>query len=127
MGYARRYTQHPSETRSYDVSFEAFLAGNTDAVASMVVRADAGIAVLSSAPIGKSVRMLIAGGVSGRSYEVAVSITTQGGRTKLEKILIRLRNRSVSSLAHMTPTATTGLLYLDAGILTLDSLQLVFT
>lgn len=135
MSYINRYIQNPAEILSYDVPFGDFLAQTGDSISLSLVSADPGITIVSSAVVGTSIRIFVAGGVSGQSYEVAVSIVTTGGRTKLGEILIRFRGRNIALLTNwlgtgsgpMTSSLIPGEMLLDTGIAKLDSGLLVLS
>lgn len=77
--------QHPSDMLDHAIQLGDWLATG-DALLTVAVVADAGITV-GSAPApaisGTDVVLWLSGGTSGTTYDVQVTVTTTGGRTKV--------------------------------------------
>lgn len=77
--------KHPSDVLDYAVAFATWLETG-DSLSTVSVSADAGITVGSSpAPAidGTDVVLWLSGGTTGTTYDVQVTVTTDGGRTKV--------------------------------------------
>lgn len=83
----------PQAVLDYTFNWTAWLDDITDALASHLVTADAGITVDSSSIVGKTVVAWISGGTVGTTYRVACKVTTSGGRTDERSIFIKVKER----------------------------------
>lgn len=86
--------QHPGDVLDHAIDCADWLATG-DALSTVAVAADAGITVGSSpAPAisGTSVVFWLSGGTTGTTYNVQVTITTTGGRTKVIDCTIEIED-----------------------------------
>lgn len=77
-----------SDTLDYDIDFTDWL-NEPDAIASASVVADDGVDVAGSQVFGPIVKLWLAGGETGHSYNVSVTTTTNEGR--VVKVCFNLR------------------------------------
>lgn len=77
MATLATFQKQPHEVLAYDVAFVDWLAGVNDTGVSCTAVADAGVTQPSVAVLSAGiVRVWIAGGTSGQSYHVTVTLTT---------------------------------------------------
>jgi hypothetical protein len=79
------------EQLDYDIDFEKWLA-DEDVITMVDAIADDGLTVDSTQINGMVVKVWLSGGVSGNSYEVRVTVSTDGGRIKDECFKIRVKD-----------------------------------
>lgn len=94
-----RYEKQPGELLDYDIDYTPGTATGLDTgdtLASIVVTADTGITVASSAIITPAyliAKIWLSGGTSGVNYKVTCKATTTGGRQREDEIIIKVRER----------------------------------
>lgn len=86
------YTKQPDEVLDYDIDYTDWLDGDTLLGAEAAVSPSGELTVLDPMPIvGDRVKIWASSGVSGGSYKVEVTITTNGGRVKQDEVRIRVK------------------------------------
>lgn len=90
-GFLGRFTQQSAEVLDYDVDFTEWFSNRTDAPATFVVTADAGVTVSGSRG-GNVVRVTISGGTNGQRYKVTVRLTTTAGFVKEADFQVRIKD-----------------------------------
>jgi hypothetical protein len=92
MSILAKYTKQPVEVQDYDFDFTEYLQYHNDLAVSHTVTADEGVEIESSTLVRGVVKAFVSGGLTGASYKVSATITTQGGRVKQGDILIKVRD-----------------------------------
>ena len=83
--------KQPAEVIDYDVTYERFLKGSTDTLASANV--DVTPSGLSASPtVGDRVKLWLSGGTHLTTYKVTVTTTTQDGRVKQDEIKVKVKD-----------------------------------
>jgi hypothetical protein len=85
-------SQHPGDVLDHAVAFGDWLEADTLATVSVVAAAGITLGTGAKAPAiaGDDVVLWLSGGTSGTSYNVAVTVTTAGGRTKVQDCRITI-------------------------------------
>ncbi len=93
MAILEKFTKQPAEVKHYDVHFTDFLAALGDSVQSTpVVVADVGVTQPYPASILDGVvKVWIAGGTSGVSYKVTITLTTVAGWVEQQEFMVKVK------------------------------------
>jgi len=86
-----KFEKQPADIQDYDISFVEWLTGYADTGESQVTTVDTGITLLASNLIDGVVKVWLSGGVTGTSYKVTTTLTTDGGRVKQAEIVIKVK------------------------------------
>lgn len=84
--------QHPGDGLDHAVAFGDWLEGDDLATCAVAVQSGITLGSNAKAPAisGDDVVLWLSGGTSGTSYDVAVTVTTAGGRTKVQDCRITI-------------------------------------
>lgn len=85
------FTKQPIDVQDYDVDYSQYLDGISDTILNAIVEADTGLTIDAHQIVDKRVKVWVAGGVSGTSYKVTVTVNTVGGRTKQAEIKVKVK------------------------------------
>ena len=85
------YDKYVKEVQDYDIDFSKWLSTFSDSISGYTLKSDVVIAVVSSNRTGNIVKIWLASGTSGQSYDITVLGNTTGGRTKAAGITIKVR------------------------------------
>ena len=88
------YTQQPVERKDYDIDYGPWLAPMGDSIVSVthgVRNAPDGALTVDSMFMNSTVKLWIAGGTDGSSYQVEVTVTTAGGRIDQSELVFRIK------------------------------------
>lgn len=91
MAILKSFDKQPGEVQDYDISFADWLAALSDTAASFAVTAETGITLGDTSLTSGVVKAWLSGGVHGTRYKITASVTTAGGRTKEDEIMIRVK------------------------------------
>ena len=86
------FEKQPGDTQDYDVNYNPYLTYLTDTGVSVVVSAETGITLNSSALAAGVVKVWLAGGVDGVTYIITVTLTTTAGRIKQHEFAVKVRD-----------------------------------
>lgn len=81
--------QKPDDRLDYDIDFSRWLSEG-DTITDAASTADEGMTVDAVQPFGQKVKVWVSGGISGRSYRVTITATTQEARVKEACFQIRI-------------------------------------
>lgn len=88
-----KYTKQPADVQDYDITCVAWLASLNDTALSVTCPAVTGITQPIPATITAGVvKVWAAGGTSGTSYKLTITLVTVGGRTKQFEITIKVKD-----------------------------------
>lgn len=95
MPILEKFPKQPMDRQDYDVGYGEWFDefGDADFGVSHTTEVEAGITLVASYLIqsGRTVKVWVAGGVSGASYKVTVTLTTSAGRVKQAEIVIKVK------------------------------------
>lgn len=91
MTILNTFTKQPAEVQDYDLVFTDWLAALGDTALSADVQVPTGITLDSSVLADGVVKVFLSGGTHGQKYKVTVTLTTTGGRTKQDEIVIKVK------------------------------------
>lgn len=91
MAYHAKHTKQPVEVQDYHFDFREYLRGVNDVATAHTVEATDGVTVVSSSLERGVVRAFVSGGVSGKTYKLSATVTTQGGRVKQLDIQLKVK------------------------------------
>jgi len=91
MPVLEKFTKQPADMQDYDIDYTEYLDQLQDTGEEAYVTVDSGIDLINYSLIGKTVKVWLSGGESGKTYKVTVTLKTVYGRTKQADIAIRVR------------------------------------
>ena len=91
MSIIASFDKFKNERQDYDIDFTNWLRTWGDSISSFNVAADTGITIASSSLAGSVVKVWVADGVNGSSYNITATVTTAAGRIKQATITIKVR------------------------------------
>jgi len=94
-----KFRKTPAEVKRYAISYDHWLdEGEYISTIAFAVSPSAGVLVVAPDTVGQNVRQVgffISGGSDKQSYTLVVTMTTTGGQTKQDSILVEVRNEVV--------------------------------
>lgn len=85
--------KRPADVLDYDIEFEDWLTDDdTITTVASDVSPAGGLVVDSVQIVGTSIKVWVSGGVLNTTYDVSITVSTQGGRVKEECFKVRVRD-----------------------------------
>jgi hypothetical protein len=88
MSELAKFKKQPAEILDYDLDYSKYFKDRVDSVLSVDLEYDAGITIESTTLSSNIVKVVVSGGISGKTYKFTIMMTTTTGIVKEDEFYI---------------------------------------